>query len=133
MVSVGCWGVAQGTLDRVILGAGQPAATARAMFDSSVVPVFIVAAGIAAAVTLLLGVRGQWRRVTVAGRFMGDPRWREPGGYRGGLVDAAWREQPAAEQARGHPWLPGAPGDLFPQRAKVTQVQGHPRRLAQAR
>ncbi len=91
IIAIGVLGVAQATFDRLMLEAGQPAATARAMFDHSVVPVFIVAAGIAAAVTLLLGVRGQWRRVTVAGRFMGDPRWREPGGYRGGLVDAALR------------------------------------------
>ncbi|HEX9546441.1 MAG TPA: ATP-binding protein [Acidimicrobiales bacterium] len=54
IIAIGVLGVAQATFDRLMLEAGHPAATARAMFDHSVVPVFIVAAGIAAAVTLLL-------------------------------------------------------------------------------
>src|SRR3989442_10928854 len=54
IIAIGVLGVAQATFDRLMLKAGQSAATARAMFDHSVVPVFIVAAAIAAAVSLLL-------------------------------------------------------------------------------
>jgi signal transduction histidine kinase len=54
IIAIGVLGVAQATFDRLMLEAGQSAATARAMFNHSVVPVFIVAAGIAAGVSLLL-------------------------------------------------------------------------------
>jgi signal transduction histidine kinase len=54
IIAIGVLGVAQATFDRLMLEAGQSAATARAMFDHSVVPVFVVAAAIAAAVSLLL-------------------------------------------------------------------------------
>src|SRR5713226_1803057 len=54
VIAIGVLGVAQATFNRLMLEAGQSAATAHAMFDDSVVPVFIVAAAIAAAVSLLL-------------------------------------------------------------------------------
>jgi len=54
VIAIGVLGVAQATFNRLMLEAGQSAATAHAMFDESVVPVFIVAAAIAAAVSLLL-------------------------------------------------------------------------------
>ncbi|TMF08654.1 MAG: HAMP domain-containing protein, partial [Chloroflexi bacterium] len=54
VIAIGVLGVAQSTFNRLMLEAGQPAATAHAMFDHSVVPVFIVAAAIAAAVSLML-------------------------------------------------------------------------------
>jgi signal transduction histidine kinase len=54
VIAIGVLGVAQATFNRLMLEAGQSAATAHAMFDHSVVPVFIVAAAIAAAVSLLL-------------------------------------------------------------------------------
>jgi signal transduction histidine kinase len=54
VIAIGVLGVAQATFNRLMLQAGQSATTARAMFDHSVVPVFIVAAAIAAAVSLLL-------------------------------------------------------------------------------
>ena len=54
VIAIGVLGVAQATFSRLMLEAGQSAATARAMFDDSVVPVFIVAAAIAAAVSLVL-------------------------------------------------------------------------------
>src|SRR6202165_1940240 len=54
VIAVGVLGVAQATFNRLMLEAGQSAATAHAMFDHSVVPVFIVAAAIAAGVSLLL-------------------------------------------------------------------------------
>ena len=54
VIAIGVLGVAQATFNRLMLQAGQSAATARAMFDHSVLPVFIVAAAIAAAVSLLL-------------------------------------------------------------------------------
>jgi two-component system, OmpR family, sensor histidine kinase BaeS len=54
VIAVGVLGVAQATFNRLMLEAGQSAATAHAMFDHSVVPVFIVAAAIAAGISLLL-------------------------------------------------------------------------------
>jgi signal transduction histidine kinase len=54
IIAIGILGVAQATFDRLMLEAGQSAAIAHAMFDHSVVPVFIVAAPIAAAVSLVL-------------------------------------------------------------------------------
>src|ERR1700694_6235626 len=54
IIAIGVLGVAQATFNRLMLEAGQSAATAHAMFDHSVVPVFIVAAAIAAGVSLLL-------------------------------------------------------------------------------
>jgi len=54
VIAIGVLGVAQSTFNRLMLQAGQSAATARAMFDHSVLPVFIMAAAIAAAVSLLL-------------------------------------------------------------------------------
>ncbi|MEA2634958.1 MAG: two-component system, OmpR family, sensor histidine kinase BaeS [Chloroflexota bacterium] len=54
IIAIGVLGVAQASFNRLMLQAGQSAATARAMFDHSVLPVFIVAAAIAGAVSLLL-------------------------------------------------------------------------------
>ena len=54
VIGIGVLGVAQATFSRLMLQAGQSAATARTMFDHSVVPVFIAAAAIAAVVSLLL-------------------------------------------------------------------------------
>jgi two-component system, OmpR family, sensor histidine kinase BaeS len=54
VIAIGVLGVAQVTFNRLMHEAGQSAATARAMFDESVVPVFIVAATIAVAVSVLL-------------------------------------------------------------------------------
>jgi signal transduction histidine kinase len=54
VIAIGVLGVAQATFNRLMLQAGQSAATAHDMFDHSVLPVFIVAAAIAAAVSLLL-------------------------------------------------------------------------------
>ncbi len=61
VIAIGVLGVAQATFDRLMLEAGQSAATAHAMFEHSVISVFIVAVAIAVAVSLvlasLLGVR----------------------------------------------------------------------------
>lgn len=54
VIAIGVLGVAQASFNRLMLQAGQSAAAARAMFDHSVLPVFIVAAVIASAVSLLL-------------------------------------------------------------------------------
>src|SRR6202035_4523436 len=54
VIAIGVLGVAQATFNRLMLQAGQSADTARAMFDHSVLPVFIVAATIAVAVSALL-------------------------------------------------------------------------------
>ncbi|MDQ6711587.1 MAG: ATP-binding protein [Candidatus Dormibacteraeota bacterium] len=54
VIAIGVLGVAQTTFSRLMVQAGESAATAHAMFDDSVVPVFIVAAAIAAVVSLLL-------------------------------------------------------------------------------
>src|SRR5438876_3962116 len=54
VIAIGVLGVAQSTFNRLMLEAGESAATARAMFNDSVVPVFLMAAGIAAIVSLLL-------------------------------------------------------------------------------
>jgi len=54
IIAIGVLGVAQATFSRLMLEAGQSAATAHAMFDESVVPVFIVAAAVGAAVSLVL-------------------------------------------------------------------------------
>ena len=54
VIAVGVLGVAQATFNRLMLEAGQSAAAAHAMFDHSVVSVFIVAAAIAVAISLLL-------------------------------------------------------------------------------
>src|SRR6202163_1002530 len=54
IIAIGVLGVAQASFNRLMLQAGQSADTARAMFDHSVVPVFIVAVAIAAGVSLLL-------------------------------------------------------------------------------
>jgi len=54
VIAIGVLGVAQSTFNRLMLEAGQSAATAHAMFDDSVVPVFLMAAAIAAIVSLLL-------------------------------------------------------------------------------
>jgi signal transduction histidine kinase len=54
IIAIGVLGVAQASFNRLMLQAGQSVATARAMFDHSVLPVFIVAAAIAGAVSLLL-------------------------------------------------------------------------------
>ena len=54
VMAIGVLAVAQATFSRLMLEAGQSAATAHAMFDESVKPVFIVATAIAAAVSLLL-------------------------------------------------------------------------------
>ena len=54
VIAIGVLGVAQSSFNRLMLEAGQSAATARAMFDHSVVPVFAVAAAIAAVVSLAL-------------------------------------------------------------------------------
>jgi two-component system sensor histidine kinase BaeS len=54
VIAIGVLGVAQATFNRLMREAGQSAATAHAMFDHSVVPVFIVAAVTAVAVSVLL-------------------------------------------------------------------------------
>ena len=54
VIAIGVLGVAQASFNRLMLQAGQSAETARAMFDHSVLPVFIVAAVIAVAVSVLL-------------------------------------------------------------------------------
>src|SRR5712692_43337 len=54
VIAVGVLGVAQATFNRLMLEAGESAAAAHAMFDQSVVPVFIMAAAIGAAISLLL-------------------------------------------------------------------------------
>jgi two-component system sensor histidine kinase BaeS len=54
VIAIGVLGVAQTTFSRLMVQAGQSAATAHNMFDHSVVAVFMVAALIAAAVSLLL-------------------------------------------------------------------------------
>ncbi len=54
VIAIGVLGVAQATFSRLMLEAGQSAATAHTMFDHSIVPVFIAATVIAAAVSLLL-------------------------------------------------------------------------------
>jgi two-component system, OmpR family, sensor histidine kinase BaeS len=54
VIAIGVLGVAQTTFSRLMVQAGQSAATAHNMFDHSVVAVFIVAALIAAAVSMLL-------------------------------------------------------------------------------
>ncbi len=54
VIAIGVLGVAQVTFNRLMREAGEPAATARAMFEESVVPVFIVAAVIAVVVSLVL-------------------------------------------------------------------------------
>src|SRR6202047_71409 len=54
VIAIGVLGVAQSTFSRLMLEAGQSAATAHAMFDHSVLPVFIVAAVIAVAVSVTL-------------------------------------------------------------------------------
>src|SRR5881275_404061 len=54
VIAIGVLGVAQSSFNRLMLEAGHSAATARAMFDHSVVPVFAVAAAIAAVVSLAL-------------------------------------------------------------------------------
>src|SRR5207237_7382528 len=54
VIAIGVLGVAQSSFNRLMLEAGQSAATARAMFDHSVVPVFAVAAAIAAVVSVVL-------------------------------------------------------------------------------
>jgi signal transduction histidine kinase len=54
VIAIGVLGVAQATFNRLMLEAGQSAATAHAMFDHSVVPVFIVAAAAGAAVSVVL-------------------------------------------------------------------------------
>src|SRR5256884_199163 len=54
LIACGVLGVAQPPFKRLMLEAGQSAATAREMFDQSVVPVFLVAAAIAAVASLLL-------------------------------------------------------------------------------
>src|SRR5205814_10531649 len=69
VIAIGVLGVAQSTFNRLMLEAGESAATARAMFNDSVVPVFLTAAGIAAIVSLLLAsllairLRSEERRV----------------------------------------------------------------------
>ena len=54
VIAIGVLGVAQASFNRLMLQAGQSAATARTMFDHSVVPVFIAATAIAAVVSVLL-------------------------------------------------------------------------------
>jgi signal transduction histidine kinase len=54
VIAIGVLGVAQASFKHLMLQDGQSADTARAMFEQSVVPVFIVAAAIAVAVSLLL-------------------------------------------------------------------------------
>lgn len=54
VIAIGVLGIAQSTFNRLMLEAGQSAATAHDMFDHSVVPVFIAAAAIAAVVSLVL-------------------------------------------------------------------------------
>ena len=54
VIAIGVLGVAQTTFSQLMVQAGQSAATARAMFDHSVVAVFIVAALIAAVVSVVL-------------------------------------------------------------------------------
>src|SRR5256885_537836 len=54
VIAIGVLGVAQTTFSRLMVQAGQSAATARAMFDHSVVAVFIGAGVIAAVVSVVL-------------------------------------------------------------------------------
>jgi two-component system, OmpR family, sensor histidine kinase BaeS len=54
VIAIGVLGVAQTTFSRLMVQAGQSAATAHTMFDHSVVAVFMVAALIATAVSVLL-------------------------------------------------------------------------------
>jgi signal transduction histidine kinase len=54
VIAIGVLGVAQSTFNRLMLEAGQSAATAHEMFNHSIVPVFIAAAAIAAVVSLIL-------------------------------------------------------------------------------
>jgi signal transduction histidine kinase len=54
VIAIGVLGVAQSTFNRLMLEAGQSAATAHDMFNHSIVPVFIAAAAIAAVVSLIL-------------------------------------------------------------------------------
>ncbi len=54
VIAIGVLGVAQTTFNRLMIEAGESAATAHAMFEDSVVVVFIVAAAIAVAVSVLL-------------------------------------------------------------------------------
>ena len=54
IMAIGVLGVAQSTFNRLMLQAGQSAATAKAMFDHSVVTVFTVAVLVAAVVSVLL-------------------------------------------------------------------------------
>jgi signal transduction histidine kinase len=54
VIAIGVLGVAQSTFNRLMVQAGEPAATAHTMFEHSVVAVFIVAAAIAVAVSVLL-------------------------------------------------------------------------------
>src|SRR2546421_12623722 len=54
IMAIGVLGVAQSTFNRLMLQAGQSAATAKTMFDHSVVAVFTVAVLVAAVVSVLL-------------------------------------------------------------------------------
>ena len=54
VIAIGVLGVAQTTFKRLMIEAGESAATAHAMFEDSVVVVFIVAAAIAVAVSVLV-------------------------------------------------------------------------------
>ncbi len=54
VIAIGVLGVAQSTFNRLMLQAGESAATAHTMFEHSVVAVFIAAAAIAVAVSVLL-------------------------------------------------------------------------------
>ena len=54
VIAIGVLGVAQTTFSQLMVQAGQSAATARSMFDHSVVAVFIGAAMIAAVVSVVL-------------------------------------------------------------------------------
>jgi two-component system, OmpR family, sensor histidine kinase BaeS len=56
VIAIGVLGVAQAIFNRLMVEAGQSAATAHAMFDHSVVAVFISAAAIAVVVSLLLAI-----------------------------------------------------------------------------
>jgi signal transduction histidine kinase len=54
VIAIGVLGVAQSTFNRLMLQAGESAAAAHTMFEHSVVTIFIVAAAIAVAVSVLL-------------------------------------------------------------------------------
>jgi signal transduction histidine kinase len=54
VIAIGVLGVAQSTFNRLMLQAGESAATAHTMFEHSVITIFIVAAAIAVAVSVLL-------------------------------------------------------------------------------